>query len=217
MIFIVGLLVVIVEVASILLKLTGLDIHTARFQALSAITGTGFTTKETELIMSHKNRRQIIMVLMILGPVAMISILGSLLMSLRGEYLAVQAIILLISLLVIINLSTNKKAISFLHRVIQSMAKKKKYPRRIILEETLQLSKDYGVCELRIDKNSKFADKTLDHTNFKDLGFMVLAIERGGDLITIPRGSDKLVRDDILIVFGNVNSIKEAIHREVEA
>ena len=42
------LLALITEVSATALKLTGLDIHTSRFQALSALTGTGFTTRETE-------------------------------------------------------------------------------------------------------------------------------------------------------------------------
>ena len=67
--FIILLLALIMEIAATALKLTGLDIHMARFQALSALTGTGFTTKETELIMKHRQRRGIIMALMVIGPI----------------------------------------------------------------------------------------------------------------------------------------------------
>ncbi|MBM3248071.1 MAG: hypothetical protein FJZ10_01400 [Candidatus Omnitrophica bacterium] len=71
------LLAILMEVAASALRLTGLVIQAARFQALSALTGTGFTTKEAELIMTNRQRRRIVMFLMILGTVGFITILGS--------------------------------------------------------------------------------------------------------------------------------------------
>ncbi|GAI01774.1 unnamed protein product [marine sediment metagenome] len=50
--------VMIIKVATAALKLTGLDERTASFQALSALTGTGFTTRESELIISQPMRRR---------------------------------------------------------------------------------------------------------------------------------------------------------------
>jgi len=38
---------------------TGMQRIKARFQALSSITGTGFTTRESESIVNHPKRRQI--------------------------------------------------------------------------------------------------------------------------------------------------------------
>lgn len=42
--------------------MTGLDINIARFQALSAFTGTSFTTKEAEDVVDHPQRRRIIII-----------------------------------------------------------------------------------------------------------------------------------------------------------
>ena len=42
-----------VRAASIALMMTGLEKKKARFQALSAFSGTGFTTKEAEAIVNH--------------------------------------------------------------------------------------------------------------------------------------------------------------------
>jgi Trk-type K+ transport system membrane component len=50
----------IVRAASIALMMTGMNQKRARFQALSAFTGTGFTTKEAESVMNHPLRRKII-------------------------------------------------------------------------------------------------------------------------------------------------------------
>ena len=61
-IFIVIISAIVVRIAAIMLKMTGLDEKKARFQALSAFTGTGFTTKDSELITQHDKRRKIVMV-----------------------------------------------------------------------------------------------------------------------------------------------------------
>ena len=61
-----------VRAAAIALMMTGMDEKRARFQALSAFTGTGFTTREAESIMSNHLRRQIISLLMLLMHVFII-------------------------------------------------------------------------------------------------------------------------------------------------
>ncbi len=48
-----------IRAASIALMMTGLEKNKARFQALSAFSGTGFTTKEAEMVVSHPVRRKI--------------------------------------------------------------------------------------------------------------------------------------------------------------
>ena len=58
---------------SIALEATGLERSKARFQALSALTGTGFTTSQAELIVEHPKRRQITTYLMLLGNTVIIA------------------------------------------------------------------------------------------------------------------------------------------------
>lgn len=49
----------IVRAAAIALMMTGMDEKRARFQALSAFSGTGFTTREAEFVINHPKRRRI--------------------------------------------------------------------------------------------------------------------------------------------------------------
>jgi hypothetical protein len=48
----------ITRVATVALTMTGLSQEAARFQARSAFTGTGFTTKEAEDVVNHPVRRR---------------------------------------------------------------------------------------------------------------------------------------------------------------
>lgn len=202
------LLALVTEVSASALKLTGLDIHTSRFQALSALTGTGFTTKETESIMQHKNRRYIIMFLMIIGPIGFIAILSTVLLTAK-TYMAVPQLLMLICLtLIVFRLTRSKKAMVFLHKTIEKQLKKHRYPRRVVLEEILQLGKEYGVAELKIDKNSPYKEKTLAQTGIKAKGFIVLAIERSEEFISVPKASDTILPEDVLVIFGDISRLE---------
>jgi Trk-type K+ transport system membrane component len=65
----------IVRAASVALVLTGLDQRRAWFQALSAFTGTGFTTREAESVVNHMARRRIISALMLLGNAGIVTVI----------------------------------------------------------------------------------------------------------------------------------------------
>ena len=75
--------VFIVKIASVALNLTGLDEKRAFFQALSAFTGTGFTTRDSELVVSNEIRRKIIMFLMIMGNAGFITVIITLIITFK--------------------------------------------------------------------------------------------------------------------------------------
>ncbi|MFH1691213.1 MAG: TrkA C-terminal domain-containing protein [Candidatus Omnitrophota bacterium] len=198
----------IMEIAATALKLTGLDIHTARFQALSAITGTGFTTKETELIMGHRQRRSIIMTLMILGPICFLGMLSSVLISFGEKFDIKHLIALLLFVGFLLVLTRSKRFVKMFHNQIEKQLKKYKYPRKLQFDELLQLDSDFGIFELKITNTSAFVNKQLIDANFKEKGFIVLAIERAGELLTTPKGSDMILTEDVLVIFGKMKDIK---------
>jgi hypothetical protein len=205
------LLALITEISATALKLTGLDIHTSRFQALSALTGTGFTTKETELIMQHKHRRYIIMFLMVIGPIGFIAILSTVLFTSK-KYLALPQMLMLFFLtLLIFRFTKSKRFMVILHNIIEKQLQRGHYPRRVVLEEILELGKECGVAELKIDRNSAYKEKTLEQTGIKNKGFIVLAIERGGEIISVPKASDMILEEDVLVVFGNTSQLENLL------
>jgi Trk-type K+ transport system membrane component len=77
-----SLSVLVMRVASVALRLTGLSDDVARFQALSAFTGTGFTTREAESIVNYPVRRRIVSSLMIVGNLGLVTVLATLVVSL---------------------------------------------------------------------------------------------------------------------------------------
>ncbi len=212
--FIVVVITLIVEIAATALKLTGLDIHAARFQALSAITGTGFTTRETESVMRHRQRRRIIMVLMVLGPICFLGIFSSLLISMRQEFSVFHVILLLLLIVLLLLLTRNPRFVSLFHRQVERQLRRYRYPRRVQLEEVLELGGEYGVFELKVTNSSSLAKKPLAETGLKDKGLIVLAIERGGQLQAVPGAQDVLEAEDVLILFGHRKGLVSLAHRD---
>lgn len=200
------------EIAAMALKMTGLDIHTARFQALSALTGTGFTTRETELIMRHRQRRAIIMGLMVVGPICFLGMFSSILISVSEQFQLNHVALLIAVGLVFLLVARSRRFIALFHRAIEKGLKRYRYPRRIQLEEILNLSGDYGVSELKVTPRSPFANKTLQETDIKEKGFVVLAIERGEGLLAVPKAGDMILPEDILVIFGQLKGMKALLH-----
>src|SRR4030042_6186578 len=69
---------IVVRIGAIAFQLTGLEWSLAKFQALSCFSGTGFTTKEAELITGNKQRRKIASVLMVLGNAGLVIMIATL-------------------------------------------------------------------------------------------------------------------------------------------
>lgn len=60
---------VIAEVFTVLFRLIGLPEEKARFQVISLLTGTGFTTRESEMILSTRSRRRLARITVLFGYV----------------------------------------------------------------------------------------------------------------------------------------------------
>ena len=68
---------IITEVFTVLFRLIGLPEEKARFQVVSLLTGTGFTTRESELMLSNRPRRRLARVTMLFGYVFNITIVSA--------------------------------------------------------------------------------------------------------------------------------------------
>ena len=68
---------VIVRIGAVAFQLTGLEWSLAKFQSLSCFSGTGFTTKEAELITGHRLRRRIASILMVLGNAGLVTLVAT--------------------------------------------------------------------------------------------------------------------------------------------
>ncbi len=75
--FIILLYWVITELFTIFFRFTGLPDEKARFQVISLLTGTGFTTRESEMILSSRSRRKLAQITILFGYVFNITIVSA--------------------------------------------------------------------------------------------------------------------------------------------
>ena len=75
--FIILLYWVITELFTFFFRITGLPAEKARFQVISLLTGTGFTTRESEIILSSRRRRRLARITMLFGYVFNVTIVSA--------------------------------------------------------------------------------------------------------------------------------------------
>src|SRR3954470_5183154 len=72
------IIIAVIEIFVILFRLTGLKVEVSRFQVISLMTGTGFTTGESEVILGHPFRRRLGIFLILFGAFSFAVIISSL-------------------------------------------------------------------------------------------------------------------------------------------
>jgi len=211
------ILAFIVESLSIALKITGLDIQKARFQVISIITHTGFTTRESELITQHPTRRNIAMGLMLIsyvGEAVLISIIVNAFQTQQTfAYFTIYSVIfLLISNLLIRNKFVVNKFERFLE--INLRRRMKMSSKFKSVGEALRLNDEYGVLDFVIDESSILAGLTLLEANLKERYIQVLNIDRGSHMIHFPEKEFIFTVGDKVLVYGKIETINEFIINE---
>jgi hypothetical protein len=207
----------VVKIATIALKMTGLDEKKAHFQALSAFTGTGFTTKDSELVLTNDIRRKIVVVLMILGNAGLITVITTIVISFGrtnvAPLLANVGIVLMV-LFILFKLFTHKGITKFLNDKIESHLEKKPPFQKRPIEEVVRIAKDYGIAEVSIKSNCQDLGKTLSESSFRENDILILAIERENAVIPAPKATDRINDNDTLICYGKLSNIEQIIEKQ---
>ena len=199
-----SLSVLIIRVASVALRLTGLSEGTARFQALSAFTGTGFTTVEAETIVNYPLRRKIISLLMIVGNLGLVSVLATLVVSLVHTEAETGAVIrqlawLLGGLALVWFLILNKTADGLLCKVIGHVLQSETILGRRNYQRLLQLGDGFSICE--------HPAANVDEAELEKLGLKLIATHSGDGRFREAGDTSVTIGDgDKLVVYGSDDS-----------
>jgi hypothetical protein len=201
-----------VKVGAVALTMTGLDRRIAGFQAHSAFTNTGWTTREAELLMAHDQRRRIVRVLMVLGHAGLASVIATLISSLvqrpRMEMLT-NLLIIAVVIAIIYLLARWHGLDARLTAEIEKRLRQTTDLRVSTFEEVLLLNEGYGVVEVYVTDDSEIANKRLGETRLGERGMVVLAVDRAGRVVPAPDAETVVLPGDRLICYGNVETIGE--------
>jgi hypothetical protein len=222
-----------VRIGAIAFELTGLEGSLARFQSLSCFTGTGFTTKEAELITASPQRRKIASFLMVLGNAGLVTLMATFANSLRPVvYLPkltipflhfvfpsvllpwINLFIMTLFIYVIYKFFTHSKITRRLTVILRSRILKRDIVKRVSFEELLVATGGYGVSQFEVLKNSPILNKTLLESNLRREDIVVLAVERKGITLPNPSADTKILLEDRIICFGKLGAMREKIYVE---
>ena len=219
LILILSLSLLITRIATIALTYTGMSRESARFQARSAFTGTGFTTSESEYIVTHPVRRRIILLLMLFGNAGIAAVLTSLILAFVGEekgsMLALKIVLIISSVIVLWAISSSHWVDRHLSKLIERMLNR--YTRLEIRDyaRLLHLAGEFKVSEMHVDPQSWLVNQTLASLKLRDEGLLILGIERvGGEFIGAPNGETMLEDGDNVIIYGRDSTIAELSKRQ---
>jgi hypothetical protein len=206
----------VVRAAAIALMMTGMDRKRAVFQALSAFSGTGFTTKEAEFVVNHPVRRRIVSWLMILGNAGIVTVIitaTSSIVTSEGYILSIDVLILLVGLYLIYRVATHKGFIRRWESFIEDKLVKSTAFEEGATEDLLHLLEGYGLVRAIITENSPFIGNSLSESGLSEKGLLVLGIERGKSWIPIPKAKAAIQEGDRIVVYGPLEVLR-ALFRE---
>jgi hypothetical protein len=221
----------VVRIGAIAFQLTGLEWSLAKFQALSCFSGTGFTTKEAELITGNKQRRQIASVLIVLGNAGLVIMIATLASSLVPRrtmlsklsesflpfavppYLViwVNLAIVVVVVYVIYRLFTHEKFVRRVTNFLRRRIIKREIFGKVSFEELLLATGSYGVTRVAVGAGSPVLNKTLSRSELRSHDITVLAVVRGAETMPNPPADAKILMGDELICFGKLENIRSRI------
>ena len=217
-----------VRVGAVAFQLTGLEWSLAKFQALSCFTGTGFTTKEAELITTDRQRRRIASILMVFGNAGLVTLIATFANSLRPVVVFpkmapsfLQSIvpsrvipwfnltIIVAVLYIIYRVLSNTNVAKALTDMLRNRMLRRQIIKPVTFEELVVTTGGYGVSQIEICNDSPILGTTILNSNLRDLDITILAVQRGGEVMPNPSPNTELLLNDKLICFGKLDSIRQ--------
>ncbi len=222
LVFILFLSLIVVRVAAVALTLTGMSREVARFQARSAWTGTGFTTAESEQVVSHPARREIISFLILLRNAGFVTAASALVLSFVGVENTTEGWPRLGALmlgLVALRLRGEKRLDRQLdvesHRLDAEAVYFYRYPRLCWTYSIWRANT--ASRSLKVKAGDGLAGETLKRLKLPDEGVLVLGIARsGGEFLGAPHGDTEVHEGDVMLLYGRSSTLKHIDRRRAD-
>ncbi|MCR5610970.1 MAG: hypothetical protein K6F68_03960 [Clostridiales bacterium] len=211
---------VISELFTVLFRFVGLPEEKARFQVTSLLTGAGFTTRESEMILSTKPRRRLARILMLFGYVFNISVVTAFInvfLSLKsnevGGYI-VSFLIPLGAIALVFGVTRIKPVRGFINSRIEKVAGnlvRAKTANSVMLIDHIGKG---TIAQVILNEVPEFlADVPLAQSGMKEnLNLLVMLVEHIDMTIEAPGAKTVFVKGDRLTLFGDYKTICRAFN-----
>lgn len=205
---------IVIDIFAIMFKLTGLSIEKARFQVISLLTSTGYTTKESELIAQHPTRRKLASALMIISYVSTLTFISFLVNLLSKSLINVKSIAAILIFIILAVIFLKSQLLESIENIIEHIVEESRLWRKLNSRyiNFITKHKGYCICEVYLSENCDLIGSSIRDSNLLNIEIKVLSIDQGHELINFPM-PDYIFRDnDKLTVYGNLHNIKHKFH-----
>jgi lipid-A-disaccharide synthase-like uncharacterized protein len=191
------------------LRLTGMSVDVARFQARSAFTGAGFTTSESESVVNHPVRRRVIGLLMLLGNVGLVTVMATFIVSFLAtensmDAMSAQLFWLLGAIALLWFIALNSFADRVMCGAIGWLLHRTTSLGQQGPTELLQVTSGYSVTEHAVLSENGLQDSTVSDLHSGQWRFLILGIRHGdGSYSSTPVLSASLVAGDSVVLYGS--------------
>ena len=212
---------VITELFTFFFRLTGLPDEKARFQVISLLTGTGFTTRESEIILSSRLRRRLARVTMLFGYVFNVTIVSAFInvflsmkeVDFRHEVFGFLIPLSTVALIFVFMRVPKIRAWRdhLLRRLADHVFDRKETFNAVMLVDNIGTESIVQLTLRHIPE--EYQGLSLAETRLRaETGIMVMLVERQGRK-PVPAGADTVFKTgDKLTVFGGYQTICKTFH-----
>lgn len=200
----------IVEVFTVLFRLTGFNEKKARFQAISLLSCVGYTTKESESIVSHPMRRAIAEVGMILGYCGSATLISFVISFFKYKMTVYDFYYVIVYAVFVVIISRVKIVKVTFDRLIKKFAEKILSKNGLNMYTTLNIYGQTILVEITITLYLPILNIDLEELDIKNKNnILTLMIKRKNGIITSPSRNDKLMLKDKVTVYGEMDNIRK--------
>ncbi|MFK8024558.1 MAG: cation:proton antiporter regulatory subunit [Ilumatobacter sp.] len=205
------------RVATVALTLTGMSPEVARFQARSALSGSGFTTSEAEAVVSHPARRGIIMFLMLIGSAGLVTAVATLSISFVGQESTTsgaRVLVLVVGCIVLLALARSRLVDRVLTALFTRLLTRFTELELQDYAGLLHLTDGHAVLKIDIESGAWLCSRTLGDLQLREEGVTVLGIERAaGNYVGVPDADTVIRPGDCLVTYGSFDALVELTTR----
>jgi hypothetical protein len=202
----------VVRAGAIALTMTGISYGKAKFQSLSAFTGTGFTTREAELVVNHPTRRTIVSWMMILGNAGIVAVIittTTSFVSTDVDILPLNIAILAAGIAALYLVATRTGLSQRWETFVERRLGRSPLFEEGSVDELLHLVEGYGLVRMTLEADSSLVGNQIGKTGIPEKGFRILGIERNGEWIAAPHATTALRERDRLVIYGPLGPLRE--------
>ncbi|MEG2625933.1 MAG: TrkA C-terminal domain-containing protein [Christensenella sp.] len=202
--------IMIIDIFTVLFRMSGMSEEKAKFQVISLLTNSGFTTKESELITGKLVRRRLGRTVMLFGyifSVTIITVFVNLFMNLPKAMqqdfwtLTVVLLMIFVAFMIIKRISGVKKKFS---TVIERLGRKLMFHGQVNIISVIDQYAKGVVADVGVDVLPEvLVGKTLEQISMPTAyGVRIILIQRNGQVLDYITKDMNIEAGDKLVVFG---------------